>query len=295
MFSILVCSINASFLDNLKININETIGYEFELLVWDNQAEQRPITEVYNLLAAKAQYPYWCFIHEDIRFDTEHWAENLLKAFENNPETGLIGVAGAKYKSKTASGWLTGFKELDCCNIRHQDKEGHITRFYLNPNNAIFEPVVNVDGVFIVIRREVWKTTRFNEINLRGFHLYDIDFSFHVFQHWKAAVLFNIDIMHFTQGGNYGDAWVEPTLRWHALFSNQLPQATEIGISQKILERKIGVFWLRRLSVEKISLKNKWKWIRSGKSWKDPVTWPFIALFLYGKKLKAQSTKPKTE
>ena len=287
MFSILVCSINASFLENLKINIYETIGQPFELLVWDNLADEKPITEVYNLLAAKAQYPYWCFIHEDIRFDTKRWAENLLKAFENHPETGLIGIAGAKYKSKTASGWSTGIPELDCCNIRHQDKEGRVHHIYMNPNNSIFEPVVNVDGVFIAIRREVWRTTRFNETDLQGFHLYDIDFSFHVFQHWKAAVLFNIDIMHFTQGGNYGDAWVEPTLRWHALFSNGLPQSSGINTSPKILERKIGLFWLRRLSVEKISLKNKWKWIRAGKSWRDPKTWLFIALFLYGKKPKA--------
>jgi hypothetical protein len=294
MFSIIVCSINAVYLEQLKLNLDQTVGQPFELLVWNNLAEQKPITEVYNLLAAKAQYPYWCFIHEDIRFDTPKWAENLLKAFDDHPETGLIGIAGAKYKSKTASGWSTGLAELDCCNIRHQDEEGHVQHIYMNPNKSIFEPVANVDGVFIAIRREVWKTARFNEINLRGFHLYDIDFSFHVFRHWKAAVLFNIDIMHFTQGGNYGDAWVEPTLRWHALFSNQLPQSTGIETDQKILERKIGIFWLRRLSTEKISLKNKLKWINAGKSWRDPGSWPFIALFLYGKKLKTQGPKPKT-
>ncbi len=293
MFSILVCSINEVFLENLKINIHETIGCEFEILVWDNRADEKPITEVYNLLASKAQYPYWCFIHEDIRFDTIHWAGNILKAFEDHPETGLIGIAGAKYKSKTPSGWSTSLTALDCCNIRHQDKDGHVQHIYMNPNKSNFEPVVNVDGVFIAIRREVWKTARFNETDLRGFHLYDIDFSLHVFQHWRAAVLFNIDIMHFTQGGNYGDAWVAPTLRWHALFSNQLPQSSGIDTNQKNIERKIGIFWLRRLSVEKISWKNKWKWIRAGKSWQDPRTWPFILLFLYGKKLKTQKLKPR--
>ena len=85
MFSILVCSINDSFLENLKINIRETIGCNFEIFVWNNLAEQKPITEVYNLLASKAQYPYWCFIHEDIRFDTMNWAAYLLKAFEDHP------------------------------------------------------------------------------------------------------------------------------------------------------------------------------------------------------------------
>jgi len=289
MFYILVCSINATFLENLKVNIHDTIGCEFEILVWDNLTEQKPITEVYNLLAAKAQYPFWCFIHEDIRFDTLQWADNLLKAFEDHPETGMIGIAGAKYKSKTASGWSTGVAELDFCNIRHQDIEGNVQHIYMNPNNTVFEPVVNVDGVFIAIRRDVWKTAHFNDVNLRGFHLYDIDFSFHVVQHWKAAVLFNIDIMHFTQGGNYGDAWVEPTLQWHGLFSKLLPQSSGIDIPQKNLERIIGIFWLRRLSVERISLSNKLKWICAGKSWQHPGSWPFIALFLYGKRLKSKA------
>ncbi|HEY2350611.1 MAG TPA: glycosyltransferase, partial [Puia sp.] len=211
---------------------------------------------------------------------------NLLKAFDEHPETGLLGIAGAKYKSKTPSGWSTGIRQLDCCNIRHQDKDGHLKHIYLNPNKSVFEPVVNVDGVFIAIRREVWESAHFNDKNLRGFHLYDIDFSFHVIQHWKAAVLYNIDIMHFTQGGNYGDAWLEPTLRWHSLFSNKLPQSAGIAITEKILEKQIGIFWLRRLSVEKISWKNKWKWIRVSKSWRNLKAWPFIALFLYGKKAK---------
>ena len=163
----------------------------------------------------------------------------------NHPEIGLIGIAGAKYKSKTPSGWSNGNSELDCCNIHHQDKEGHRFHIYLNPNKIRLEPVVNVDGVFIAIRREVWKTARFNEINLRGFHLYDIDFSFHVVRHWKAAVLFNIDIMHFTQGGNYGDAWVEPTLHWHALFSNQLPQSIWKSILPENLSKKNQCFLVK--------------------------------------------------
>ena len=139
MVSILVCSIKASFLESLKKNISETIGCPFEILVWNNLTEQKPITEVYNLLADRAQYPYYCFIHEDIRFDTLNWAQNLLKAFEDNPKTGLIGIAGAKYKSKTPSGWSTGLAELDRCNIRHRDKDGQVIHIYMNPNNTGFE------------------------------------------------------------------------------------------------------------------------------------------------------------
>lgn len=254
---------------------------EYEILARDNSIEPKPITEVYNSLASQAKYPFWCFIHEDISFLTINWAEHLKKAFDEHPETGLIGVAGAKYKSKTPSGWSTGLKEIDCCNIYHKDKDGHEQHIYMNPGTSDFEPVVNVDGVFITIRREVWKDAHFNDKDLRGFHLYDLDFSLHVTKNWKAAVVYSIDVMHFTQGGNYGDAWLEPTLRWHKIFSGKLPQYIGKDQSIKSLEKKIAIFWLRRLSTEKISRENKMKWIWAGKTWQDPKAWPYIGVFLF--------------
>ncbi len=290
MFSILICSINVSYLEKLKINIQETIGNEYELLVWDNLANTKPISEVYNLLAEQARYPYYCFIHEDIQFQTENWSANLLSAFENNTETGFIGIAGSKYKSRTPSGWSTGLLDLDYCNIFHKNKNGKVDHLYNNPRQAVIEPVVNIDGVFIVMRKEVWKSSRFNENLLRGFHLYDIDISFQATKKWRIFVIFNIDILHFTEGGNYGDEWVKDTMNWHKTYSKELPQVVD-GISlQNGIERKIGKNWLYRLYREKISWRNKWKWIVAGKLWQYPLVWPYIGFFLFGKYIiKARS------
>jgi len=292
MFSILICSINVSYLEKLKINIQETIGNEYELLVWDNLADKKPITEVYNLLAERAKYPYYCFIHEDIQFQTKNWSDNLLHTFEQNKETGLIGIAGSKYKSRTPSGWSTGLLDLDYCNIFHIDKNGNTIHLYNNPGKSKFEYVVNVDGVFIAIRKEVWKTTRFNESLLRGFHLYDIDFSFQVIKTWKAAVIFNIDILHFTEGGNFGDEWIEYTLKWHKYFSKELPQTVEGYTAQPGLEKRVSKNWLYRLYKEDISWSNKLKWIKAGKMWNSPSIWAYIGFFLFGKYIR-KSEKPK--
>jgi hypothetical protein len=285
MFSILICSVNSANLDKIKLNIRETIGHVYELLVWDNQVDPKPITEVYNLLATRAQYPYWCFIHEDIRFQTNEWAVNLLMAFEQHTETGLIGIAGSKYKSLTPSGWSTGIPDYDYCNFFHQDKNGKTKHFYNNPSRSVFEPVVNVDGVFIAIRREVWQTAQFNDRLLRGFHCYDIDFSFHVMKNWKAAVLFNLDILHYTQGGNFGKVWLADTLKWHKEYSALLPQTTGDFSVPDGIEKRVSRNWLYRLHTENISRIDKWKWIRACKSWRDPAAWPYIGLFLFGKKL----------
>jgi Glycosyltransferase like family len=288
MFSILICSVNASHLERLKINIHATAGIEYELLVWDNLNDPKPITEVYNLLAARARYPYFCFIHEDIAFKTQDWLSVLLTAFEQHPETGLIGIAGAKYKSRTPSGWSTGIPDLDFSNIYHQDKNGHTIHLYSNSSQSSLEPVVNVDGVFIAIRREVWDMAKFNTDILRGFHLYDIDFSFRVFKNWKAAVIFNIDILHFTQGGSFGNEWLLNTLQWHKHFAHKLPQAADDVNVTSALEKRIGRNWLYRLRSEDISFKNKRKWVRASGMMKYPPAWPYIFLFFFGKNYKKQ-------
>jgi hypothetical protein len=289
MLSILICSVNNSYLERLNINIRDTIGHEYELLVWDNLADPKPITQVYNLLAARAKYPYCCFIHEDIVFRTNNWSVNLLQAFDQHPETGLIGIAGAKYKSRTPSGWSTGIPGMDFCNIFHQDADGEISHLYSNPHQSRFENTVNVDGVFIAIRKEVWRNIKFNENLLQGFHLYDIDFSFHVHSVAKAAVILNIDILHFTEGGNFGNEWLDYTIQWHHQYAKELPQSADLYPASSRIEKKIARNWIYRLRFEKISFQNKWKWVLAGKSWKDPLAWPYIFLFFLGKKLK----KPK--
>ena len=280
MFSVLICSINKTFLENIKLNIKETIGCEHEIIVWDNNIDQKPISEVYNHLASKAKYPYWCFVHEDVGFQTQNWSECLLKAFTANLSLGLIGIAGAKYKSRTPSGWSTGILKYDYCNIYHLNKAGQKQRLFNNPTDSQIEEVVNIDGVFMVIRREVWHDAIFNAQLLRGFHLYDIDFSIQVSKKWTSAVIFNIDIVHYTQGGDFGDAWIKYTLIWHKEFRNDLPLSALTDKPPVNIEGKITNNWLYRLSTEKISLRNKWKWIRASKAMYRPSSWPYIGLFL---------------
>jgi hypothetical protein len=283
MFSIIICSINETYLNALKINISETIGHPYELLVWDNRISPKPIAEVYNILGKQAQYPWLCFIHEDIIFQTQNWAAVLLAAFQQDSELGMIGVAGAKYKSRTPSGWSTGITSLDCVHILHRNANGEIKTLHSAPQDKILQPVVNIDGVFISIRKEVLETVQFNEGLLKGFHLYDIDFSFRVVSKYRAAVTLSIDIIHLTEGGNYGNEWVEYTLRWHKVHAASLPVALPKIKPPSAVEKKIRRYWLRRLSKEKISWKNKIRWLLASGAWSDPFSWPNAGLFLFKK------------
>jgi hypothetical protein len=200
--------------------------------------------------------------------------------FDRDPALGAIGVAGAKYKSRTLSGWSTGIAGLDCCNILHIGKNGQEQRIYSNPASVSgFDYTVTLDGVFICVRKEVWRQVKFDEEHLKGFHLYDIDFSFRISLTYKVAVTFEIDITHLTEGGDFGNAWLNYTILWHDLFNDRLPRC--IGqINKPAIERTITKKWLHRLKGENISLANRLKWLRVTNALSYPALWPHIGLFM---------------
>ena len=223
MFSVIICSIHPTLLEQVKTSLAQTIGAPYQLLVWDNRTAQKGLCEVYNLMAAQATQPFCCFIHEDIVFQTYHWGRLLTDAFDADPAVGLIGVAGPVYKSKTPSGWSSGLPAIDRANILHRDPQGQSIHILRNPSGATTESVVCVDGVFLCTPTHVWREKRFNQETLKGFHLYDLDFSFRVASQHRLIVHYGIDIMHLTTGGNFGDEWVVTTLDWHRDHSRQLP------------------------------------------------------------------------
>ncbi len=177
MISIVVCSLNKQYLDQLQQNVENTIGVDYELLFWDNKKENKGICEVYNLMAKQARFSIICFLHEDILFQSIDWGRILLQHFQNDEEIGAIGLAGAKYKSAICSGWYTGIHEVDCANITHRYPWGD-QLISLSPDNKTIQEVVCLDGVFIAVRQDIWKKYRFDEENLKGFHFYDITFCF---------------------------------------------------------------------------------------------------------------------
>jgi hypothetical protein len=264
MISINICSINQGYLRNVSENISKTIGIEHELLVWDNRNEKKGICEVYNIMAKKAKYPYLCFLHEDIFFETPGWGLTMTGLFRDNPRTGVIGVAGSTYKSAMFSGWYTGNKHHDYYNYTHRINGVDHKERQPTVNEEVFYPVVCIDGVLIACRREVWEDTQFDAENLKGFHFYDIDFSLRAARKYGIGVTMQIDMVHITQGGDYGNRWVEAAEQYHSRESGRLPYYLEGKIDSrpiKELESNVARGWLNRLKTEPISLHNKWIWI----------------------------------
>lgn len=288
MLSIIICSINKVFADQVQKNIIKTIGVPFEFIIIDNTISSKSITQVYNMGAVKATYDILCFVHEDILFQTQQWGAKLITLFNNDSELGLIGIAGSKYKSKTPSGWFTGISEFECCNILHLDNSGTEQNIYFNPvNNSLTQEVVVLDGVLLCCRKSVWEDIKFDEILLNDFHLYDIDFSFRVSEKYKVMVSFEINLIHLTQGGSFGNKWVENTLIWHKKMDAKLPAHTKTIVFKKDnIEKRILKLWLIRLKHENINFRNKVNWLCQIKIVQNISAWPYTFLFLVKKYLK---------
>ena len=290
MISVIICSINKVLAQQVQKNIAATIGVVWEFIVIENMVSPKSLTEVYNVGASKAKYDVLLFVHEDVLFQTKNWGQKLLDYFEKDNSLGLIGIAGSKYKSSVPSGWFSGIEALDCCNILHVDSNNQKLPMYFNPlPGSLAQDVVVLDGVLLCCKKNVWQQVKFDEILLKGFHLYDIDFSFRVAQKFKVIVSFEIDLIHLTEGGSFGDEWVNNTLLWHSKKQFSLPFYTKDLSTQKSkFESAFVRNWLIRLKQEDISFSNKICWLYKSKTWRYITAWPFVVLFLFKRYFKTK-------
>lgn len=281
MISIVVCSINPAFVEQLKKNIDSTIQVEYEMLVWDNRGINKGICEVYNIMAGKAKFEIICFLHEDIVFKTENWGTILQEIFETMPGVGLIGVAGSKYKSKAFSGWYTGIDKYDCANIIHEIHTEEQRILLPNPVKNEWEEVVDLDGVFLCCRKSIWEKIKFNQEDIKGFHFYDLDFSLRASKISKVIVTYNVLIKHITQGGDFGNYWMLEAIKFHQKNNFELPIRL-FKDGQKNEESKIVITALNVLKSQKISWKIKWRWITTQNLLKYPkYYYAILKLFFY--------------
>ena len=227
MISVIICSAREQDLKNVSQNIFETIGVDHEIIAINNSDGKKGICEVYNAAAKKAKFDTLCFMHEDIEMKTQDWGNVVLNLFTKNPKVGLVGVAGAGYKSVTPSGWYNHDLESNggaYSNVlqghkRDATPERHD---YFNPKNESFSKVACVDGCWLSMPKSVWNEFPFDDVLLKKFHGYDLDLSLAVNQKYDVVVTFEVFLRHFSEG-NYDQNWFEEMLKVHAKWSHVLP------------------------------------------------------------------------
>lgn len=233
MLSLIICSRTSEINANLFENIVKTIGCTYELIVIDNSKNQYSIFEAYNDGISKSKGHFLCFLHDDIIFHTNNWGIILLKLFENDKSVGLIGVAGAKIKTKMPSAWWDCPHNQKAVNlIQHFNSERIINWNYgFEEKNNI--EVVAIDGVFMGMRKN--ELIRF-DTKLKGFHSYDLNISLeHKKNNIKIIVTNEITIEHFSLG-NLDKIWGLSTLRSHKLYADFLPISVDNFQNSEIIK-----------------------------------------------------------
>jgi len=235
MLSIIVCSRNKNLPEDFVDNILNSVGVVYEIITIDNSENEYSIFTAYNIGFAKSKYPYICFVHEDVFFHSTNWGEKVI-AHLQNPNIGIIGLAGAGIVTRVPASWssLLSLSENIIQSDRSGKKETEIFRLPLNYNKSV-RSVIILDGVFMCMRRELMEKIHFDE-NLNGFHGYDFDISIQsTVKGYVNNVIYDIKLEHFSRGKTdklYYKNLITVFKKWESYLPVSLNNSSEKMISE---------------------------------------------------------------
>ena len=167
-----------------------------EIMPVENNGEFS-LTEVYNKILNESSNDIVILCHDDIYFDTKNWGNKILNHFKRNKDYGVLGLAGTTNMPKSAKWWEDFSKMKGIVNHEHEGKKWE-SKYSASKGNQL-DDVVLVDGLFIVINKKNIKQN-FNE-DIKGFHFYDVDFSFRNFiEDVNIGVMYDVRVTHKSIG-----------------------------------------------------------------------------------------------
>ena len=177
------------------------------------------LTKSYNRGLEQAKNDIVVFCHDDITIETSSWGRKLLKQFTNNPEYGIIGVAGTKNMPSSGQWWENKNKMYGRVAHTHEGKTWLST--YSPDIHQDLEEVVIVDGIFFAVDKTKIKN-KFNE-TVEGFHFYEITFCFENYlKGVKIGVTTYIRINHKSIGMT-NESWDQNRIIFAETFKDKLP------------------------------------------------------------------------
>lgn len=232
MISIITCSRKPHISKDLQDNIDQTIGTPYEIITINNEKNTHSIFSAYNTGGSLSKFEILCFMHDDILFHSKNWGCLVSQILEDR-KIGVIGVAGSVYKSRDESPWWISnekhFTKYHRFNILQHFKTGveHLLQPIQVPESHLADVVV-LDGVWLCCRKDFWMSRPFDCDTFKGFHFYDLDFSFHSHADgFVNKVCYDILIEHFSAG--YLDkGWIESSRLFHEKWKSKLPAATVV-------------------------------------------------------------------
>ena len=189
-----------------------------EIIPIENNGEFS-LTEVYNKLLSESKNDIVVLCHDDIYFDSKNWGQKVINHFKRNKDYGILGLAGTTNMPKSAKWWEDFSKMKGIVNHEHEGKKWE-SKYSPSKGNEL-DDVVLVDGLFIAINKSNIKTN-FND-EIKGFHFYDVDFSFRNFINGvKIGVMYDVRVTHKSVGAT-NEQWEKNREVFAKKYENILP------------------------------------------------------------------------
>lgn len=247
MISIIICSRHSDISEELKRNIRDSIGVDYELVIIDNSSNKYSIFSAYNRGLFLAKGDLMCFMHEDILFHTEQWGALLQSYFSKFADAGMVGVAGTHFLPKIPAAWWD--TEIRSGQLL---QGGLVNGVYKIVSNDLWDDyktvptrVVSVDGLWMCFQRKVFDYIKWDDANFNGFHGYDTDISLQV---WKSGfevhIFWDILIEHKSFGVSGLDFYGSLDVIY-SKWSNYLPIVKGVEISESELQARTRITELR--------------------------------------------------
>jgi glycosyltransferase involved in cell wall biosynthesis len=207
--------IDSEFVNLLK----KTCGVSNPQIIPIENEGKYSLPETYNMILEQATNDIVVLCHDDIYFDSKNWGSKLLKHFKRSPEYGILGLAGSTQLPESAKWWEDFSKMKGIVNHEHEGKKWE-SKYSASLGNQI-DDVVLVDGLFIVLNKKNIKQT-FNE-EIKGFHFYDVDFSFRNFiDNVKIGVIYDVRVTHKSIGQT-NEQWEQNRIKFAEKHKELLP------------------------------------------------------------------------
>jgi GT2 family glycosyltransferase len=168
--------------------------------LYPNNKEGLP--KVYNKAFEKADTDFIICLHDDIIIHDIQIFEKIIQYSEQFDIMGLAGASSFNIKTCERKSWLT------CAADRQRDLHGAVTHpipnheglYHTSSYGYMPARVCNIDGLFMVMSKKVYKNIKFDE--KFTFDFYDLDFSLTALENGYKIGVIPLPCTH--QSGGYG-------------------------------------------------------------------------------------------
>lgn len=207
-----------------KKHIQDTVGIKDCEIIQIVNNGQYSLTEVYNMGLEQSSNDIVAFIHDDLVLPKK-WGVKMVRHFENS-DYGILGVAGTTDLPKSGMWWEDRSRMVGI--VKHSQNGRVWENKYSNDFGCDIIETVIVDGLFFVVDKTKIKKG-FNE-EIKGFHFYDIDFSFNNHLNGvKVGVVFDVRIIHKSVGQT-NQQWQNNRKQFVEIYGDSLPTNLKVEL-----------------------------------------------------------------